>query len=66
LTWFNRKWSLVAELESGAAMSDAEMGHASLALLYTLPEGRPVWGVASLGGDELFVIRERASDVEVQ
>jgi len=45
-------------------MSDVEIGHASLALLYTLPEGRSVWGVASLG-DELFVVRERASDVEV-
>ena len=58
---------MVAELAScsrSAAMSDVEMGHASLALLYTLPEGRPVWGVASLG-DELFVVREGASDVEV-
>jgi len=45
-------------------MGDAEMRHASLALLYTLPEGRSVWGVASLG-DELFVVRERASNVEV-
>jgi len=45
-------------------MSDSESEHASLALLYTLPEGRPIWGVSSLG-DELFVVRERASHIEV-
>ena len=45
-------------------MCDGVIGHASLALLYTLPQGRPVWGVSSLG-DELFIVRERASNIEV-
>jgi len=45
-------------------MTDGERGEARLALLYTLPEGRPIWGVTSLG-DELFVAREKASHIEV-
>jgi len=35
-----------------------------LALLYTVSDGRPVWGVASLD-DELFVVREQSTDIEV-
>jgi len=45
-------------------MTDNEPGPASLALLYTLPEGRPIWGVASLD-DEQFVVREGASHIQV-
>jgi len=44
--------------------SDESHGFASLALLYTLPRGRPVWGVAALD-DQLFVLREGTSHVEV-
>lgn len=47
-----------------AAMSGCERDQAGMALLYTVPDGRPVWGLASLG-DELFVVREGATRVEV-
>ena len=57
---------MVAELENCNSWSTNGGGkqHANLALLYTLPEGRPIWGVTSLG-DELFVVRETAAHVEV-
>ena len=58
--------TMVAELENcnSGSSNDSGKEHASLALLYTLPEGRPIWGVTSLG-DELFVVRESAAHVEV-
>jgi len=45
---------------------DTEHHHstAGLAVLYTVPAGPPVWGLASVG-DELFVVREGAPRVEV-
>lgn len=43
---------------------DTSSEPASLALLYTLPEGRSIWGVTSLG-DEVFVVREATSHIEV-
>lgn len=46
------------------AMSGCEREHAFISLLFTVPDGRPVWGLASLN-DELFVVREGATHVEV-
>jgi len=45
-------------------MGGCERDQAGMAVLYTLPDGRPVWGVASID-DELFVVREAATRVEV-
>jgi len=45
-------------------MSGCERDQAVKALLFTVPGGRPIWGLASLN-DELFVVREEATHVEV-
>jgi len=44
--------------------SDHGAGGGRLALLYTVSDGRPIWGVASLD-DQLFVVRERSTGVDV-